>query len=147
MTTIIYSHKEKKILIDSRLVAGDTIATDNDVKYKKNDKGVWFFTGAKGDSDKLMALNHDDKPEVVPDAAALLASESKCTLVTFNQGYCCYTELDYSFAIGSGANFALGAMDHGSNAVIAMEIAKGRDCNTGGKTRIFNLKNMKFIED
>ena len=43
-------------------------------------------------------------------------------------------------AVGSGAVFAIAAMDCGKSAVEAIRIAKKRDVNTGGRIRTIKVK-------
>ncbi len=44
--------------------------------------------------------------------------------------------LSYNFAIGSGEQWAIAAMDFNKNAIEAIEYAKVRDFRTGGKVHI-----------
>lgn len=48
--------------------------------------------------------------------------------------------IDAPFAIGSGADFAIGAMDEGADAETAVKRAMSRDPFTGGKITVLRLK-------
>lgn len=147
MTTIAYDHKHKLIAIDGMTSAGGIIMNTSAIKYKENELGIWFFTGATSDCDQLMELRHNDKPEVKPDCAALLAKkDGSLWLVAFNGDYCSHSKLDCSHAIGSGFEFALSAMDFGKPADEAVSYAATRDCYTGGKISLFDVVKFEFIE-
>ena len=44
-------------------------------------------------------------------------------------------EIKYNYAVGSGKDYAIAAMDFGCSAEGAVEYAAKRDCGTGGRTR------------
>jgi ATP-dependent protease HslVU (ClpYQ) peptidase subunit len=145
MTTIIYDHKNKQIACDSRLTGGTLIVSDTIEKFKSNDKGMWFFAGAKSDESQIMELEHNDKPEVKPDCSALLVKDKKCYLVTFNGDYCSISENEYNHSIGSGGEFALSALDFGDSSKEAVEYAITKDSASGGKVHVYDIEKGKFI--
>ncbi len=145
MTTIVYDHKNKQIAVDSRLTADNLIVTDESIKFKENDKGLWFFTGSRADEEDLAALNHNDKPDVKPDCSAFLVTNKECKLVTFNGDYVAVSTNEYSHAIGSGGDFALAALDFGKSAKDAVKYAKTRDSGTGGKVHVYDIEKGEFI--
>tara|TARA_R110002096_G_C14041546_1_gene672316 strand:- start:43 stop:480 length:438 start_codon:yes stop_codon:yes gene_type:complete len=145
MTTIVYDHKNKQIACDSRVNGNGLILSDKEVKYKENEKGLWFFCGAVSDNDQMMEMSHNDKPDVLPDCSALLVKDGDCYLVTFNGGYCAISKNNYSHSIGSGGDYALCALDFGSTAKEALKYASTKDCYTGGKLRLYDIKTEKFI--
>tara|TARA_R110000850_G_scaffold72879_2_gene160051 strand:+ start:415 stop:852 length:438 start_codon:yes stop_codon:yes gene_type:complete len=145
MTTIVYDHKNKQIACDSRLTGGTLIVSDKIEKFKPNDKGMWFFAGAKSDESQIMQLEHNDKPEVKPDCSALLVKDKKCHLVTFNGDYCSISENEYNHSIGSGGEFALAALDFGDSAKEAVEYAITKDSASGGKVHVYDIEKGEFI--
>lgn len=50
------------------------------------------------------------------------------------------------FAIGSGAQFALGALHSGQSAKQAVDLATTLDAFSGGQVQVFDLNTMSFIE-
>ena len=140
MTTIAYHHDDKTISVDSRASTSSRIHTDNSNKIIKNHIGIWFYTGLSGDAPYLTMLHHNDKPDVEPDGAAYLIKDSKVYLVTMNDGFCIYCEIDYNHAIGSGDDFALAAMDFGRGSKDAVKYAMTRDFKTGGKVQTVKVK-------
>lgn len=146
MTTIVYDHKNKQIAVDGRINADGVVLTDDAIKYREENGETWFFTGSCSDEEYLMALNHNDKPEVKPDSSAIMVKDSKCYLVTFNGDYCAHTELSYSHSIGSGWKFGLSALSFNCNAEKAVAFAAEKDVYTGGKITVFDVENMAFVE-
>jgi ATP-dependent protease HslVU (ClpYQ) peptidase subunit len=145
MTTIVYDHENKQVACDGRLTGGNLIITDESIKFKENDKGMWFFTGSKSDESQLMELSHNDKPDIKPDCSALLVKDKKCYLVTFNGDYCSVSENEYPHSIGSGGDFAIAAIDMGNTAKEAVEYAITRDSGSGGKVTVYDVEKGEFI--
>lgn len=145
MTTIVYDHERNQIACDSRLNADGVVLTDKAVKWKKKDDGsVWFFTGNPADDERLMSLNHDDKPEVKPNSNAIYAKDGCAYLVTFDGDYCAHTKLEYNHSIGSGWKFALAALDFSLETEEAVKYASQKDCFTGGEVLLFCVKSGSF---
>lgn len=144
MTTIAYDHKAGNIAVDSRTTADGIICTDEAIKYREHNNEIWFFCGSTSDVDSLLGMQHDHKPEVKPCCAALRVANGDCYLVTFNGDHCAHTKLTYDYAMGSGGDFALAAMDHGKSAKQAVEYAKTRDNATGGQVKSYSIKQAKF---
>lgn len=141
MTTIAYNHKDKEIVVDSRMTSYDIILTDTFNKTIKNELGFWIFVGATSDCIDLSKLKHNDKVEHIPDVTAFVMKNGDAWLVSVNDDlYCQYCKLTFNNACGSGSYFALAAMDHGKNAKQAVEYAITRDIYSGGKVRAFKVK-------
>jgi len=141
MTTIAYKHEDGQIAIDSRVTAGNVLISNKVNKIIKNNTGVWLLAGSTCDCEGLALLKHNDHVEPLPDCSALLIKDRKAYLVSVNNdGYCCYTELNYDYTIGSGGEYATGAMDHGKSAKEAVKYAMTRDVYTGGRIRVFNVR-------
>ena len=145
MTTIIYDHKNKQVAIDSRVTGKGLILSDKEIKYKENDKGLWFFSGAVADNSQLMELVHNDKPDIEPGCQAFLVKDGACHLVLFNGDYCAISKNNYNHSLGSGGDFALAALDFGKNAKEAVKYAMTKDCYSGGKINVYDIKKAKFI--
>ena len=64
MTTVVYDHKKGLIAVDGRITSRDVIVSDEFDKSLMQGSERWFFCGTLADSEHLMNLNHDDKPEV-----------------------------------------------------------------------------------
>ena len=145
MTTIVYDHKNKQIACDSRTTASNLILTDKAIKFKENEKGLWFFSGSVADESQLIELVHNDKPDITPDCCAFLVKDGACYLVTFNGDYCAISENKYSHSIGSGGDWALAAIDMGMTAKKAVKYACTRDIGSGGKINVYDIEKAKFI--
>lgn len=136
MTTIAY--KDGVIAYDSRSTRGTTIL-DDDTNKLQVVKGVRFLcTGATCDFAALIAAFFGaDAPSAV-EASALAWDGSALWLVGHDDKTGAWKdslELDRPYAIGSGSNHALTAMDMGATAVEAIQMAKKRDTCTGGRVR------------
>lgn len=81
---------------------------------------AWLDSGEEGKKPKVG--NYTDALRLMPDGRLLHYSPALLA-----------TPVDVPFAIGSGADFAIGAMDAGMSALRAVEIASQRDPFTGGK--------------
>lgn len=140
MTTIIYDHKNKQIAVDSRMsTASGTISDNNKDKTFINNKGLWFLSGQVSDHKDLVLLKHNEKCDVTPNCEAILLKCGKAYLVFVSDSYCSYEELTCNNSIGTGAKFAISALDFGNSAKEAVEYAITKDCYSGGKVRVFNL--------
>lgn len=147
MTTIVYDHKNKQIAFDSRITSGDVICSDNANKHIQNNDEHWFFCGAISDFEYMIGLEHNDKPNVVPEAEAIVVRKDNVWRVGFKGGYCFHVKLEHSRGIGSGGYFALASLDHGKSAKEAVEYAMTRDIYTGGKVHVYDIKSGTFVDD
>lgn len=148
MTTIVYCHKTKQIACDSRVTAGCTIADDSAEKFKFHNDEMWFFAGAVPDVSLLMDVHEKKTKASNVDCWAIVASAGGVFSRGFDRERGRYMpyELLYSWAIGSGTDHALTAIDMGATAKEAVEIAMKRDCNSGGKIWVFDCVTIEFIE-
>lgn len=148
MTTIVYCHKTKQIACDSQVSIGDTIATDSEEKFRFFDGEMWFFAGSICDNQSLIDIHHKKIDPFDADCTAIVANKDGVfcrTYSTNNNRYMPYA-LNYSWAIGSGTDHALTALDMGATAKQAVEMAIKRDVWSGGKVRVFDCLAMEFIE-
>ncbi len=147
MTTIVYDHKAKMIAVDSRTTRGAVILSDESIKWRYNGADLIFFSGTIADFDAFIASygKAGNKPESVVDVDAFLVRNGVVYECSFckNTGYW-ELPLKYNSAIGSGANFALAALDFDCGVLDAVEYAKKKDIYTGGKVHVLNLETMAF---
>jgi len=142
MTTIAYCHKDREIAVDSRATRGNIIDSDNDNKLKIVNGVTFIMTGKACDYQLLIDIYFGvDKTELVPDCCCMVIDDGKFYEFSVeSDGSTCRDELVSDTAFGSGASFALAAMDFGCNAKDAVKYAKTRDCKTGGRVRVFKVK-------
>ncbi|HHZ70630.1 MAG TPA: hypothetical protein EYN54_10230 [Methylococcaceae bacterium] len=145
MTTIIYCHKTKQIAIDSRQTAGsDIVNNDYDkTRYKKAD--LWFLSGTIAEVDNFMNHEHKDKIDSPFNCRALFISNRKVYLAVNSDDHMLIEELGANCGLGSGAYWAESALDFGKSVREAVEYAATKDCNTGGKVRVFNLDQEEVL--
>lgn len=141
MTTIVYDHENKEIAVDSRCCTGEGKILSDTIEKFITIEGVTFFYTASGDDGVELAKlisGEDCESEAlkatvmfIKGGAAYMGTYSNCIIDTWI--------LEYSDAIGSGADFALAALDFGKNANDAIEYAKTRDNFTGGEVKVFQV--------
>lgn len=145
MTTIVY--KDGIIAYDSRATNGGSITSDKVNKKEVVQKVAFFFCGWLGEFELLIAAYHD------VDLQEDITSEGPCALVVDNgELFLCSLDADTKrfwkqslkhfdeYAIGSGSEFARGAMSMGADAVTAVKVAAKLDTGTGGKIRTYKIR-------
>lgn len=140
MTTIAY--KDGVIAYDSQITRGNVILYDDFDKCIVRDGRMFVCSGATADFDALISAYSGSKPTEKIDAIALVIDGDRV-----NHFAVCETDgpwraevlLSHPYAIGSGQEYALAAMDAGLSAYDAVRIAAKRDTSTGGKIRTIRL--------
>lgn len=148
MTTIAY--KEGIIAYDGRAALGDgTIFTDNKDKHEES-RGVHYFYAGEIHLLKHITGWWEDR-EYVPNLpervrigrAFILDTDKTLYTIVFEPpiGLIAYKiDPKQIWAIGSGCDHALTAMDMGATAKEAVKMAMLRDTGTGGKIRTFKIR-------
>lgn len=143
MTTIAFDGEI--VAYDSRITRGSVVFSDRRNKmFKKN--GIKFVgTGDPADIQKAVNCYLTDSMapyefETVvlayfPNGDFLQINVEKNSIRTYN------LKDEIPFATGSGAEFAIAAMDFGYNAKEAVKYAMTRDTHTGGKINWFRVKD------
>ena len=141
MTTIAY--KDGIIACDSRTTANSMIVTDNAQKRFIIEGVTFFIAGAPSDYSRFFDLyfgrstdakNVDAVSFVVYSGVVYKAAV--CPEVGFWKEC---LRADLAYAIGSGTQYALAAMDMGATAAQAVRQAMKRDVYTGGRIRTYKL--------
>ena len=145
MTTVVYDHKNKEIAFDSQVSCGSFVATDSYDKVIRNDIGFWVLAGNICDHLEFAQLSHG---EIAPRELSVDAIVIKGGVVyeasLSKSGVCTWTPLSWSDAIGSGASFAVAAIDFGCTAKEAIEYAIKKDSFTGGEVHVFSTKKAEL---
>jgi 20S proteasome alpha/beta subunit len=139
MTTIAYDGEF--VAVDGRETQGNLICGDSVMKIYMRD-GAWFIIAGCSDDCTRFVRDFSDRKETDIDAATegFMIDASEIFYVSIYDGKFYKTrQCGQKFAIGSGASFALAAMDHGKSAVDAVEYAKTRDCKTGGEVKFIHV--------
>jgi ATP-dependent protease HslVU (ClpYQ) peptidase subunit len=153
------------IAFDGRYLAADSLICTNDTKEGYVKKII--ATNIKEQFDAIVAFAGeyaaalafiDSLRENYPNAYAKpnYGEPDYCALVVHSCGgfdeYTSKYEYPETFksltnfrAMGSGVNFALGAMAAGKNAKEAVEIAIQFDAKSGGDVLVFDTKEWRFI--
>lgn len=163
MSTILFDPKSRSLYADSRAVQGDAVFDDNQTKlFVINIEelgGECLFAGAGAEE----VLEHTKswleglrpaKPEFIKDddlhmMALILTKNGSIYAINspYFEYYLCPNQ-DAIQAIGTGAKFALAAMQIEDNAAKAMVVAKRMDVYSGGATKrgVFGNENWHITE-
>lgn len=144
MTTIAY--KDNIIAYDSRTTQGPVITDDETEKRIEKEDHIFFGTGYATDVERLIDLfleNAEYNKDLSYEAAIFVITpelELWQASVEPDEGFWkSKKRLDNVWAMGSGGDFALTAMDMGASAKEAVEMAAKRDTGTGGLVREYRV--------
>ncbi|MCP6695873.1 proteasome subunit beta [Pseudomonas donghuensis] len=133
MTTIAY---------DSRQTRNSAVVSDDAPKCQVVDGVSFFLSGAVCDEKALIAAYFGTPSAVPVECAGYVVDGDKLMMVGHDDKTGIWRQdLDPTNpdAIGSGAPYALAAMDMGASAEEAVRAAMKRDIYTGGKIRTLRL--------
>ncbi len=146
------------IATDGKSMAGDgqastqgTIVTSKSIKVVRMsgcyDGGIYAACGSAGWGDRLLAwLNAGEEgdPPKGDEADGFMYLRPDGTLWQGgNDGLA--VEIEVPFALGSGMDFAIGAMGAGKTAEEAVAIAAARDPNSGGLITVLHLTGAAIV--
>ena len=141
MTTIAY--KDGVIAYDSRVTRGSLIDHDDYEKLIHRQGHRFLFTGCGPDFaaliDEFLGVKAGDKPL---DATGLVITNGRLCQIGRDVESGFWMDdvwAERPFAIGSGRDFALAAMDMGATAKEAVAAAARRDVYTGGTIRTVTI--------
>lgn len=143
MTTIAYCLKRKQVAVDSRITSGHDIATDSAKKWREKDGVLIFLSGDVAGADEVIHAMQAGKHRLRKsiDVVAYAWNGTQLFEITADGGELeWHPVVDDQGAIGSGAGYALAAMDAGATPRQAVLAAIKRDTNTGGKVNVIRLR-------
>lgn len=138
MTTIAY--KDGVIAYDSRRTCDGRIVTDSADKKRERDGHAFFGCGSTSDILNLIDAFFGENIKGECDAQVIVVFEGCVAEIIWSEGRLFNYPIDHDYAIGSGSDNAITAMDMGATAVEAVEMAKKRDTGTGGLIRTLTIK-------
>ncbi len=138
MTCITYHHKDKQIAYDGRCTGGGLIKSDNDEKVDKKADLIFVLAGSLDEKEHLIS-QYPGKLEKPVSVSGFLIKDKIVYGICGDDLDIAEWEMRYSDAHGSGAHFAIAAMDHGKSAKQAVKYAITRDIYSGGRVRVFNV--------
>ena len=145
MTTIAY--KDGVIAYDSRVTRGSLIDHDDYEKLIHRQGHCFLITGSGCDFSTLIDEFFGAKSGRKPlDAVALVVTNGGLCQVGHDAESGFWMDdvwMDRPFAIGSGRDFALAAMDMGASGKEAVEAAAKRDIYTGGTIRTLIIDEVR----
>ena len=143
MTTIAY-HKESGIIaVDGQVTSGDIIAKSDYDKCIVRNGFTFILCGSIADGDELIrCFLNEEKPEVELSAAGMMVAAGVVYRLFMHDGKPTKQILNYNWAMGSGMEFALAALDHGKSAYEAVAYASSRDLYTNGNISEHLIEDM-----
>ncbi|KMN12243.1 proteasome subunit beta [Pseudomonas weihenstephanensis] len=144
MTTIAY--KDGVIAYDSRQTRNSAIVSDNAPKCQVVDGVSFFLSGAVCDEKALIAAYFGTASPVPVECSGYVVDGGKLMMVGHDDKTGIWKqelELSNPDAIGSGAAYAVAAMDMGASAEDAVKAAMKRDIYTGGTIRTLIIDSSK----
>lgn len=144
MTTIAY--KDGVIAYDSRQTRNSAIVSDNAPKCQVVDGVSFFLSGAVCDEKALIAAYFGTASPVPVECSGYVVDGGKLMMVGHDDKTGIWKqelELSNPDAIGSGAAYAVAAMDMGASAEDAVKAAMKRDIYTGGTIRTVIIDSSK----
>lgn len=136
MTTIAY--KDGVIAYDGRQTRNDRIVSDSAPKCQVVDGVSFFLCGSVCDEKALIAAYFGTTSPVPVECSGYVVDGGKLLMVGHEDNTGIWKqelELANPDAIGSGAPYAIAAMDMGASAEDAVRAAMKRDIYTGGTIR------------
>lgn len=139
MTTIAY--KDGLIACDSRQTRGDRIVSDNCSKCTEVDGVRFFLAGTVCDEAALIAAYFGTPSAAPVESSGYAADNGVLMLIGHDENGIWKQVLDLANpdAIGTGAPYALTAMDMGASAEQSIAAAARRDIYTGGAVKVYSL--------
>lgn len=142
MTTIAY--RDGVLAGDSRVSCGDMVVDNKAVKvHRIRGNRLLGWAGKVEDAERLkLALRKKETPPANLDVDAIMVHMvNGAPMIQLFEGNLWVTQKGQPYyAIGSGAPYALGAMDAGATAQEAASIGSKRDVASGGKIRSVRFK-------
>jgi ATP-dependent protease HslVU (ClpYQ) peptidase subunit len=141
MTSIAY--RDGELATDSRITAGDMIVSDKRTKvHRLRDGSLVAWSGSVQDAELLLRAmrktSNAPHPKLQDISALHLRTDG--SLYEY-EGEAWVKQDPGPYATGSGAPYALAAMDAGASAREAVKIAIKRDANSGGRVQSLKLKD------
>lgn len=138
MTTVVF--RDGVLASDSRVTVNDMVSTDKQTKvHRLRDGRLYGWAGSVEDAERLrISLRKGEAPPRLDNISALLI-DGDGVIHLYEGNIWIEQKGEPYYAVGSGAPYALGAMDAGADAIAAAKIAIKRDVNSGGKVRSVKL--------
>lgn len=145
MTTIAY--KDHIIAYDGFATSGNEITENDFDKMFVVEDATFFMSGAISDFENFFSVFlYGDRPTKNNECEGFVLYDKKLWKAAISPVSGFWKRplsLSKHYALGSGEQFALTAMDLGKSAKEAIEVASSRDIYTGGLIRTYEVKMAK----
>lgn len=142
MTILAYNRNERSIACDSRFTTGERKQYGR--KFKELADGrVILFAGDVREGRK--AIRYIERNAALPadlltETVVVVFDRKRKVVLVYDEHHVPERVRD-SEAWGSGADFAIGALDAGASAEQAVKITCRRSTSCGGKIHVFNMED------
>lgn len=148
MSTVIADSRTLTMVADKQMSGHQTSVTK--IFKVKDAEGEEWLVGGTGTATKILQfvgwLSSPSQLELPPpdmEGAHILAMGKEGQIFFYVESTTPVPIEEAYFAAGSGSDYAMGALDAGASIKRALEIAKGRDPNTGNGTTLLKLRKTK----
>jgi hypothetical protein len=142
MTTILYDPKTRTMVADRKMSDDNGFETETLKIRRLKNGGLYAACGLTAAMELVFAWVDNDYQGPCPamsESSAIVVSPSGRIWLAEPPGALIPIRSRRVLAIGSGSNFALGALDAGADMVEAVKIACRRDKNSGGRPQVMRL--------
>ena len=142
MTTIAYNHKDKEIAVDGQATSGNTVVSTSTKKLHRITHGWAAFAGELGCVEGHDVVNLDRiQGEII---GLVMYDTGQVFEVHINAtGRVHMYKLTTDYAVGSGREYALGALYAGASAKDAVKAAIKYDIYSSGKITVKKMGDLK----
>lgn len=137
--------RDGELATDSRITAGSMVVSDKRTKvHRLRDGSLVAWAGSVQDAELLLRAMRKTTKEKHPKLEDISALHLRVDGTLWEYEGEAWVKQDPGYyATGSGAPYALAAMDAGASARDAVKIAIKRDANSGGRVQSLKLKDHK----
>ena len=140
MTTIAWHKPTNTFAYDGRTTSGSMIVSDKSEKAFTRGSITFVMCGSLHDEELLINSYLSGGGNADLDCNALVHDDGKVYKIGQTKEDGLWVNiLNDSFALGSGSDWAIAAMDFGNNAKEAVKYAMTRDTGTGGRIKEIKL--------
>lgn len=149
--------KDNIMAADTQMSSGDMLSSLDFCKLKIHQHdGIRYamaFCGDVADMDVFYTwfihegyeMNLDSETPVLEEDFRAIVYKNDTSEVYFYSSRCIPTKMSQPISIGSGCEFAMGAMAHGASASESVSAAKKLCLYTGGHTDVIYLNDENFL--
>lgn len=149
MTSIVLDYENKQIAVDSRISKGGGSYRDDYNKIHIRGNSIFILSGSTCDFDYFIdnfELYKKIDIDAELDCYGIMIESGVAYSVFMTDGIFNVDRILGNECAGSGGAYALSALDFGKSAKEAIEYAMTKDCFTGGKVHVYDIKKGELLD-